>query len=126
MSPIKDALTPAKQNPVQRVGFFASLAIAATILFLHYPFEGYYIDDWVETRSFSAPSACGPGNFNNSDILNRCLRDGEMQIRPFSEWKSQTPIIEWLGSIVHVLIAVTFTLFMGVLWLWVFRTHDDG
>ncbi len=122
MSPLKDALTPARQNSIQRAGFFSSLALVALILFLHFPFDGYLIDEWVMTRDLSAPSACGK---TPPELLfmGRCWEDGERQFRRFSEWESKSPLMPWFGSVVHVIISLTFSLLLGALWLWVFRTQ---
>ena len=50
MSSSREMLTLSPQNPVQRRGFFSSLAIASLVLLLHFSFEGYDIDHYVTTR----------------------------------------------------------------------------
>ncbi len=134
MSSFIEMLSPSRQNPVQRRGFFSSLAIACFVLLLHSPFDGYDIDNYVTTRYGvgPCPSAGGALNMTSEQLdqymkdLRRCSDDGETQIRPFNEWKSKAPIIEWFGSVVHAITALVFALSLGGIWLWVFRTHENG
>lgn len=137
MLSLKIFLSPARQNHIQRRGFFGSLAIASLILLLHFPFEGYDIEHYVTTNYGYGP--CPPYRSveyvmkmtleqmeQDAKDAKRCSNHGEMQIRPFVEWKSTSPIIEWFGSLVHAIVVLVFILSLGAIWLWVFRTHDDG
>ncbi len=137
MPSLKEVLSPSRQNPVQRQGFFGSLAIAALVLLLHFPFEGYDIEHYVTTRYGFGP--CAPQvsveqiNKMTSEETNQhfeanksCSDDGELRILPLVEWKSKAPVIAWFGSLVHAIAALAFSLSLGGIWLWVFRTHDDG
>lgn len=137
MSSLKEVLSPSRQNPVQRQGFFGSLAIASLVVLLHFPFEGYEIEHYVTTRYGFGP--CAPDvsleqvmkmtseeTNQRFEANKRCSNDGEFQIRPFAEWKSKAPIIAWFGSVVHAITALVFSLSLGGMWLWVFRSHDDG
>lgn len=134
MSSVMETLSPSRQNPVQRRGFFSSLAIASLVLLLHFPFDGYDIEHYVTTRyGFGpCPSAEGAMNMTSEQLdqymkdLRRCSDDGETQIRPFNEWRSKAPIIDWFGSVTHAATALVFALSLGGIWLWVFRTHDNG
>lgn len=134
MFSIKEILSPSRQNGTQRVGFFSSLAIAALIILFHFPFEGYDIEHRVVTRY--ASSNC---HIATLDELNKmteaklqeearkqslCSEESEMHLRPFSEWRSQAPIVEWFGSLAHAIAALCFVLVLGATWLWVFRTND--
>ena len=118
MSSIKAFLSPSHQNRLQRRGFFNSLAVASLILFLHFPFDGYYINHYVTTRyGFGpCPSAEGAMNMTSeqlnqySEDIRRCSDDGEMQLLPFVEWKSKAPIIDWFGPVIHAAAAL-FLLF---------------
>lgn len=136
MLSLKNILSPIRQNAIQRRGFFGSLAIASLVLFLHFPFEGYDIERYVITRYGYGPCPSFEGvdaimNATSKQLdqyvqeLRRCSDDGEMQIRPFYEWKSKAPIIEWFGSVIHAVVAFVFALLLGGIWLWVFRTHGD-
>jgi len=42
--------------------------------------------------------------------------------KPFSEWKTISPIIPWLGKVVNLLFAVISVVGLGCFWLFVFRT----
>lgn len=134
MSSIMEMLSPSRQNPVQRRGFFFSLAIASLILLLHFPFEGYDFEHYVTTRYGVGTCPIGadvamkmpPEQLDQyMKDLRRCSDDGETQIRPFTEWKSKAPIIDWFGSVVHATTALIFALSLGGIWLWVFRTHNN-
>ena len=136
MQSLKEMLSPSRQNTVQRRGFFSSLAIASLVLLLHFPFEGYDIDHYVTTRyGFGPcpnPSADDAMKMTSEQFdqymkdLRRCSDDGETQIRPLTEWNSKAPIIDWFGSVIHATTALVFALSLGGIWLWVFRTHDNG
>ena len=121
MSSFIGVLFPSRQNPVQRRGFFSSLAIASLVLLLHFPFEGYDIDHYVTT-------SYGTGHCKSSSYedLQICMDRGEIQIKPFNEWKSRAPVIDWFGSLVHAIAALVFALSLGGIWLWVFRTHKEA
>lgn len=136
MSSLKELLTPARQNPIQRLGFFGSIAIAVLVLFLHFPIDGYKIG-YYETPyydNFSGPETTTtyiqcPDSYtlDTHKIYSRCMSSTEnkFEMLPFSEWKSKAPIVEWFGSVIHAITALVFALSLGGIWLWVFRTHDD-
>lgn len=136
MMPIKEVLSPARQNSVQRRGFFGALAITFLILLLHFPFEGYDNEDLVTThRGYGTCPSLGADGLRTmtaeqfrqyGEDMKRCSDSMELQDKPLSEWRSKAPIVEWFGSLVHSLIALIFTISIGGLWLWVFRTHDDN
>ena len=130
-------LSPSRQNTAQRLGFFASLATICLILFLHFPFEGYDVDHNVTTRYGTGPCPASEKGFGRmtpekadhdqyiKDEI-RCTSAAETQMLPFSEWRSKAPLVNWFGSVVHALVSVLFGLFVGGMWLWIFRTHDEG
>lgn len=132
MSSFNEILTPSGQNPTQRRGYFSSIAIACFVLLLHFPFEGYDIDHLVSTRSTFSPcptvSAATLKEMTSEqlDDIAKCLSAVETQFLPLSEWRSKAPLIDWFGSVVHSTIAFVFALALGIIWLWVFRTRDDG
>jgi hypothetical protein len=137
MPSLKEVLSPSRQNPVQRQGFFGSLAIAALVLLLHFPFEGYDMEHYAITRYGSGPCPAKVGleqiKKMTSEEMNqffdanrRCSDETELQLLPLVEWKSKAPIVAWFGSLVHAIAAIVFSLSLGGVWLWVFRTHNDG
>lgn len=138
MLSLKEMLSPSRQNPAQQRGFFGALAIALIVVFLHFPFEGYYIEEYV--RPHYIPGPCK--KLFEEDVKNwsgemldqqmeenkKCSASAgtETQIRPFTEWTSRAPIFEWFGSVVHAIAAIVFAISIGGTWLWVFRTHNNG
>ena len=130
-------LSPANQNTVQRSGFFGSLFIASLIIFLHFPFAGYNNERYVTTRIGYGPC---PKQVSLEEVKNsstkeikkriegykRCSNAGEMRTIPFSEWRSKEPIIKWFSSVINTIVAFSFVLFIGVMWIWVFRNKNNG
>lgn len=134
MSSLKEVLSPARQNLIQRRGFFGTLALALLVLLLHFPFGGYEVERYVTTQFGYGPcpnpsledimKMTSEQSAQNLEATKRCTDSGEMQTLPFPEWRSKTPIIEWFGSLVHTIAALAFTLSIGGIWFWIFRTHD--
>ncbi len=122
-----------KMNKPQRIGIFIALTIAAIILFLHFPFDGYTVQHEVVTRY-------GQGECPHItlDELNKldleqtkrvyeqnilCNSESELQLRPFHEWTSDSPLVTWFGSVMHTLITLFF---VGALaFAWVQISKDD-
>jgi hypothetical protein len=134
MSSFKSFLSPSRQNPIQQKGFFVSLAIAALVLLLHFPFDGYDYEHYVITRYSIGPCNRPPdvsvGQIKEmsyeelrqrQEAIKGCFNEGEFQTLPFFDWKSKAPIIAWFGSVVHVIAAFVFSLSLAGIWLWVFR-----
>lgn len=138
---LPDGLSPARQNPVQRIGFFVTVVLAALVLFLHFPFYGYKTDD----SFFTPPSMIYVSEectaIKSVNVMAMTAEQLSMNLecdikwdksryrvvdRHFSQWESNSPIIEWFGSVVHALVSLAFALSLGGLWLWVFTKHDDG
>lgn len=128
---IIDLLSLSRQNVIQRSGFFASLAAIAVVVFLHFPFDGYTIYEWeTNPNRHLCPSEEEHRKFNkavpDSDVaaklefLKYCYEAEEM-LQPFSQWRSDKPIVLWLGSTLHTALTVGLLLGLGLFWLWVFR-----
>ena len=141
MPPIIEALSPARMNLVQRLGFFASLALATLVFFLHFPIHGYEFEHFVTTYHGVKPCPEAPLDADGKirmgpewdkkwdkwrEDMNRCQDSGEMQILPLSMWRSNAPVIEWFGSLLHSLAAIFLSIALGSIWLWIFRTDDEG
>ena len=135
MTFLKKTLSPSGQNSIQRKGYFTTLTVFCLILLLHFPFEGYEIDQYVITRyghgncprpSLDEAKKMTIEQLNKyGDDIKRCNNDVENQIRPFSDWRSNAPIIQWFGNVLHALIAAFFTYLIGGLWIWIFRSRDN-
>lgn len=138
MSSLKHWLLPSRQNAAQRQGYFGTLAIAILVLFLHFPFEGYVTEHYVVTRIGVGPCP-NPGleeikqmsreqSRQHWDDMLKCSSAEEEQFLPFTEWRSKSPISSWFSSAVHVIAAFVFVLFLGGIWLWIFRSQvgDEG
>jgi hypothetical protein len=126
-----------RSNRVQRRGFFASLALATLVIYLHFPFHGYEYEHFVVTHYGVKPcpsgrDASGQLSMDRDSLdkwyedMKRCQDRGEMQTLPFSLWHSEAPIVNWLGYVDHMFAALFLIFLLGGLWLWIFRTHDDG
>lgn len=134
MSSLKEVIFIYRHNSVQRIGLFVSLALAALVLMLHYPFEGYYFESFVTTYYGQGPcpgledlkKATSETLAQVNEAAVKCNDAGEMQTIPFSDWRSNAPIIEWFGSVAHAISAIVFVLLLGLMWLWLFRTSDDA
>lgn len=44
---------------------------------------------------------------------------------PFSDWTSNAPLVNWLGSVVHLLGAVIAVVVAGLIWLFVFSAKSN-
>lgn len=135
MTSVRNFISPSHLNLKQRQGFFMSVALAALILLLHFPFDGYDdIEHLVITRYGSGE--CPPHMtielmremtaeeiVKVVDARKQCSNDEEMQLRSPLEWKSKAPIVPWFGSLLHAIVALSFSLALGAFWIWTFRTQ---
>jgi hypothetical protein len=125
MKPLLKIILPSHQNNVQRAGFFVSLAAIAITIFLHFPFDGYTIREWEPNMNrHLCPTEeefkTAERNAKYYERLEHCY-PGEEKIQPFSEWRSNNPIVHWLGSTLHVSVTVALWLAIGILWIILFR-----
>lgn len=125
MSSPLELLTPSRLNVIQRSGFFASLAAIAVVLLLHFPFEGYTAYRWETNpnRHLCPSEEEFKKPVRDADYYERLkyCYEAEEKLRPFSEWRSDKPIIPWFGSTLHTAVTVALLLVLGLFWLWVFR-----
>ena len=136
MPSIIEQLTPSRQNSVQRSGFFVSLALAVVVLLLHFPFEGYAVNQWVVIRHGTGECPRTSREelkiSTNEQIRKQieeyrlCTDESQEQLRPFNEWRSYSPVIPWFGSVLHTLIALCFVIGLGLTWLWIFRSTNES
>ena len=136
MPSIIEQLTPSRQNSVQRSGFFVSLALAVVVLLLHFPFEGYVVNQWVVIRHGTGECPRTSREelkiSTNEQIRKQieeyrlCTDESQEQLRPFNEWRSYSPVIPWFGSVLHTLIALCFVIGLGLTWLWIFRSTNES
>lgn len=62
-------------------------------------------------------------------ISDRCLDKQtiiEYETRPFAEWSTINPLVWWLGSLVHLLSALTTAAVATAIWLYVFQRRADN
>ncbi len=109
------------QSPLQKVGFFFFLALALTILFLHYPFDGYDYQ-YFAVLDYSGYYQCAGDRYL---VEAACYRFGEYRVSDFSEWRTYSPILSWFGSVKHTLTSLALVLVLGMIWVWVFRTEEQ-
>ena len=138
------------QNTVQKTGFFIGITSFLIVIFLHNPFDGYYI--------FSYPSILDPGYVFVNEITGskntyrghqtpECLyaaelyynaktekdRDAAFQPvsecydgrwQPISDWSSVSPVIPWLGNLMNFVKLITAIVLISGVWIVIFRTMD--
>jgi len=133
MPTLEELLSPAHQNPTQKIGFFLAIAFSLLVIFLHFPFNGYKKEHYVTTYygSENCPKSSTVGQTSTIDEINqyfdalkKCQSRGELRLLPFSKWQSKSAIIDWFSSPIHTIITLVFILAAGGFWLWVFR--DKG
>lgn len=137
-------LYPTRQNSTQRRGFFGALALIAVVLFLHFPFEGYRttFDIPGDNLSLLNDPKCR-GAFTGGIEKLRTADSNEIMVLaalqrecgekygpriveiPLSQWSSNSPVIDWFGSVTHTLTALVLVVILGGLWLWVFRSDRE-
>lgn len=118
-------------NRTQRQGLFSASALAAIIIFLHFPFDGYTVQHEVITRygtgqcprlSIEEIYALTAEQSNLIFEKNRlCNSESELQIRPFQQWASDSPLFPWFGSTLHALVTLLLVGGMGIAWFFIFR-----
>lgn len=129
-----DLLSIEKMNNSQRKGVFAALTLAAIVLFLHFPFDGYTVRHEVITRY--GKGECPylsieklkeidmrqlEKNFEQDKL---CRSESELQLRPFQDWASDAPIVGWFGSVFHTLITLLFL--CGLCFAWISFSKEVG
>lgn len=64
-----------------------------------------------------------------TEIYNRCqvriVGHPYSEPMPISEWRSQSPLIDWLGSVVNLLQALFATALAAAIWLFVFQSKSN-
>jgi len=128
-------------NNIQKIGFFLTILSTLTILMLHFPFGGYVDNTYVEENIFKykcpkledleEEEKLAGRKFTDRERLKKLeyCYEGQYKTLPFNEWRSNEPIYEWFGSIVHTLSAVIFCLLMGFLFIFLFKDKagkNDG
>lgn len=131
---------PKNQNAIQKIGFIAASLLAILIIFLHNPLDGY---ESIADNSLTALEntlKCDDALYEklNQDQLREKFSDEELATRnhrnvieceapplPLSEWRSTSPMISWLGSVVHTVATILLVLIMGIIWIWVFKTSEN-
>lgn len=95
-------------NNIQRTGVFLTVAIVLVIVLLHSPWEGY-----TTTTYFEGFGSILPASTVELSFLN---------------WKSNAPVVDWFGSILHVLVALFFVGLLSAAWHYLFRSSPgtDG
>lgn len=105
-------LNPKNQNGMQRAGFFSSLGAMLLVLFIHFPFKGYYmyrIGDCIR--------------WEGSGLLRSCA-ERERTLMSFFDWQSFGAIISWFGDMTNFLVTIVFIAIAGSLWIYSFREQE--
>jgi hypothetical protein len=101
------------------------------------------IEEWEETpgRSDAPPEGIATWPYSKqvdwkysfvgqaNSIIHRCvdIRSGTFDERlPFSDWKSISPLVDWLGSVINLLEALFAIAMAGMIWLFVFQQERDA
>lgn len=138
----------ANQNSIQRVGSFLTFAAFCILLILHNPIDGYnitYEADYstnsyeIVLRGYSEHPLAECYRFasilNDSD--SSTTRVDAIQkmmdlschgkhLYPLKNWTTNSPIIEWFGSVVHVLWATFILCLLYIGCLFTFRAREQG
>lgn len=142
------------QNTVQRIGSFVTIAVCLALVFLHNPISGYDIYyskpgqlnteyDMSTGKSYYYNGYRSPECLEAAALHERSPVLSEMyekalamvnehdcfgkHLLSFSEWKSWSPLIPWLGLVVNLLYSIITVFVLGGFWLIVFRpTKFDG
>lgn len=123
-----------KMNNSQKKGIFIALALAAIILFLHFPFDGYTVRHDVITRygkgecphlTAEKLKEFDAQQLNQaSEQYRLCQSESELQLRSFQDWTSDSPIVGWFGSVFHTLITLLFV--WGLCFTWISFFKENG
>lgn len=108
-----------------RTGMFMGLLLALLVIFLHNPIAGYTTSYEVESVR---PAGCTSINTleqlkaasleDISKQFNECAGSPTEKALPFTAWSSNEPIVNWLGSVMHLLQTLAFILIAISLWAW--------
>jgi hypothetical protein len=135
MSDFLNTLLPRNQNKTQKAGFVTSVIFTLMIILFHFPFGGYDSEHYVVTRHGYGP--CAPQitleemyeltakEVNERIEMNKkCSDDGELRIKSFSEWRSNSALMSWFSSPVNTIISIAFSCLLGAVWVWIFKDKN--
>lgn len=119
-------------NQMQRQGLFFALTLAAIVLFLHFPFDGYTVQHSVITRYgtgqcpyFGTIEEINKLTTEETDRIFKqyrtCNSESELQLKSFVDWTSDSPVVPWFGSVIHALVTLLFVGGLGIAWFFLFR-----
>lgn len=113
---------------LQRAGAFVSIFAILLILLLHFPFAGYQYEHGVVTSYATGPCEATPTleevksmSAQEINAMASCLGTTEQRVLPFSEWRSNRPVIEWFGGVLHASVSIGLSLLMGFVWVRLFH-----
>ena len=92
-------------NKFQRIGAFIAVVLVLVIVLLHSPWEGYTAAYYVDAS----------GNIPDSGA--------ELA---FFRCSSNAPIVDWFGSVLHVLVSLFFVGLLYAAWQYFFRTSGNA
>jgi hypothetical protein len=101
-------------NQKQKIGLFITISALITILFLHFPFDGYI----TTTKAF-----VGCEKWAGTFCLSNQYKQEEL---PLNQWVSMQPIIPWFGRVINFIAATIFVIVVGGLWFYMFRDESIG
>ncbi|MEH8019345.1 hypothetical protein MN202_19085 [Rheinheimera muenzenbergensis] len=104
-----DFLKPQSYNKTQKVGAFSVIVSIITMLFIHFPFKGYYI-------------------YESGDCLQwgiRYCEKYEQSIKSPFDWQSRGALIEWFGNITNLMALISFVLVIGVFFVYFFKEEKN-
>jgi len=105
-----ELLKQRNHNKIQRVGFFTAITSVLLVVFIHFPFNGYYTHQNGERCLESWPAYIGGG-----------CKEYEQIMRPFLEWYSTGAIVGWFGDMTNFLVTISLIFIIGFLWLYMFK-----
>ena len=140
------------QNTVQKTGFFIGITSCLIAIFLHNPFDGYYIflypsildSPYVVIDKITGSKHIYTGHQTSEclyaadlfydaktqkdrDVATQSLISSEChegRLQPISDWSSVSPEIPWLGNFLNFVKLITAIVLVSGVWIAIFRTMD--
>lgn len=135
---------------IRRILFALMVCANLTYWFLHYPFDGWTYDQFITHLSDGRALPCSeaeratrramyddinrsyePGRRISEQDIEDSLRNcqgssGRWETLPFSQWRSESPLVGWFGAVQHVALATGFTLLLWICLHLTFRPRQEA
>lgn len=123
-------------NRHQKIGLFLAAAALILVTLLHGPWAGYDTEypapsvDIASLLEHCQSNGKPPAPELGADAVSKRFADELACVErlrpvpralPLSEWRTQSPVLPWFGSIVHAGAAAIAILVFALLWLFLFR-----